>query len=106
MPKVSLQIHGRTYDLACDEGQEDQLKELAGYVNRRMKELQSTVGDIGELRLLVMTSLLIADELSDCLKREGLELGEEIPSDDNPIAQNMEWTADRIEAIAARLEAS
>ena len=70
MSKVSLTIHGRAYDLACDDGQEDQLRELAAYVDRRMKELQSTVGDIGEMRLMVMTSLLIADELSDCLKRE------------------------------------
>ena len=106
MPKVSLTIHGRHYDLACDEGQEDQLRELASYIDRRMKELQSTVGDIGEMRLMVMTSLLIADELSDCLKREGLQLGEELPDDESGLAQSLEWTADRIEAIAARLEAS
>lgn len=106
MPKVSLTIHGRNYDLACDEGQEDQLRELASYIDRRMKELQSTVGDIGEMRLMVMTSLLIADELSDCLKREGLQLGEELPGDESGLAQSLEWTADRIEAIAARLEAS
>jgi len=106
MPKVSLTIHGRHYDLSCDDGQEEHLSELAAYIDRRMKELQSTVGDIGEMRLMVMTSLLIADELSDCLKREGLKLGEELPDNESGLAQNLEWTADRIEAIAARLEAS
>lgn len=106
MPRVNLEIHGRGYELACDTGQEEHLRELAAYIDRRMRELSATIGDVGEMRLLVMTSLLIADELSDSLAREGLQLGEETPEEQSSPVRSLEWAADRIEAIAARLEAS
>ena len=65
MGKLSVSINGRDYEFSCEDGQEDHLGEMAEVVNRRVQEVASAVGQIGEPRLLVMTALLLADELSD-----------------------------------------
>lgn len=68
MPQVTLTIHGRSYDMACDEGQEEHLQQLAQHLDARMSELEESVGHIGDMRLLVMASLLVADELFEAYK--------------------------------------
>jgi cell division protein ZapA len=65
MPQFEVAINGRSYVISCDEGQDQHLSRLAEYVDKRVKELVSSVGQVGEARLLVMASLLIADELSE-----------------------------------------
>ena len=65
MPQGSVQINGRNYQIACDEGQEAHLARLGNYVDNRVRELVAAVGQVGDARLLVMVSLLLADELSD-----------------------------------------
>ncbi len=65
MAQVDVTINGRDYQIACDDGQEDHLAQLGEYVDRRVKELATTVGQVGDSRLLVMVSLLIADELAE-----------------------------------------
>ena len=65
MAQVEVPINGRKYQIACDDGQEEHLAKLGEYVDKRLEELVSAVGQVGESRLLVMTSLLIADELAE-----------------------------------------
>ena len=65
MAKVSVTINGRKYEIACDDGQEAHLSRLAQYVDKRVDELVAAVGQVGDARLLVMASLLVADELSE-----------------------------------------
>ena len=65
MPQVDIHINGRRYQIACDEGQEEHLSQLAEYVDKRVQELVGAVGQVGDARLLGMTSLLVADELSE-----------------------------------------
>ena len=65
MPQVDVHVNGRRYQIACDEGQEEHLTQLAEYVDKRVQELVGAVGQVGDARLLVMTSLLVADELSE-----------------------------------------
>ena len=65
MPQVTVQINGRGYQIACDDGQEAHLVRLGNYIDNRIQELVAAVGQIGDVRLLVMVSLLLADELSD-----------------------------------------
>ncbi|MDP6896442.1 MAG: cell division protein ZapA, partial [Rhodospirillales bacterium] len=65
MPQVTVQINGRGYQIACDEGQEAHLARLGNYIDNRIQELVAAVGQLGDVRLLVMVSLLLADELSD-----------------------------------------
>ena len=65
MAQVKVSINGRDYQIACDDGQEEHLSQLGQYVDKRVKELVSAVGQVGDSRLLVMVSLLIADELAE-----------------------------------------
>ena len=102
MAQVDVAINGRNYRVACDDGQEDHLRQLAEYVDRRIMELVESVGQIGEARLLVMASLLIADELSESFA--SLEAGD--PEAEDRLAQAPELVAERIETIAAGLEAA
>lgn len=102
MAQVDVAINGRNYRIACDDGQEDHLRQLAEYVDRRVMELVESVGQIGEARLVVMVSLLIADELSESFA--SLEAGD--PEAEEKLAQATESVAERIETIAAGLEAA
>ncbi len=65
MAQLDVNINGRSYRVACDDGQEDHLRQLAEYVDRQVMELVGSVGQVGEARLLVMACLLIADDLSE-----------------------------------------
>jgi len=109
MAQVSIRINGRSYDIACDDGQEDRIHALAGYVDERVKEISGAVGQIGEQRLLVMTSLLIADELGtvqDKLENGGGAVAEDgslSAAESDALAQNIESMAERIETLADRL---
>ncbi len=106
MPQVAVTINGRDYSIACDEGQEPQVEKLARYVDGKVEGLVQSVGQIGEPRLLMMASLLIADELSDL--REEIasgQYGASISSAESALAARVDAAARHIEAIAASLEA-
>ena len=62
MPLVNVMVNSRAYTIACDDGEEDHLRELAGHVDAKVRELLASVGQVGESRLLLMAALLIADE--------------------------------------------
>jgi cell division protein ZapA len=108
MAQVDVTINDRSYRIACDDGQDGHLTELANYVDGRVQELVSSVGQVGDARLLVMASLLIADELSESLT--ALNSREWTKEDNSPtmehVAQTMENLAAHIERIAAQLEAA
>jgi cell division protein ZapA len=108
MAQIDVTINSRQYRIACDDGQEAHIAKLAEYVDQRVAELVSAVGQVGEARLLVMASLLIADELSELfaeLKAKG-EGGETVARAEASLAAMTEALAARIETIAARLEAA
>jgi cell division protein ZapA len=73
MGQVAITIHGRTYTVQCTDGEEARLVELANYVRDRADALaeafRSDGGPISDDRLLVLTALLLADELWEA--REG-----------------------------------
>ncbi len=69
MPEIDVIVNGRPYKLVCDAGEEDHLRELAGFLDKEVQEIKSQFGQIGDSRLLVMASLVIADKLSDAVKR-------------------------------------
>ena len=107
MPELMVTINGREYQVACDDGQEEHLSKLARYVDSKLGELVNAVGQIGDARLLVMTSLLIADELSDAyqqLESYGAEPGAGDKTSNAAVTSALETCARRIESIAARFE--
>jgi cell division protein ZapA len=107
MPELTVTINGREYQVACDDGQEAHLSKLARYVDTKMGELVGAVGQIGDARLLVMTSLLIADELSDAyqqLESFDAEAGGDGKASHAAMTSALETCAQRIENIAARFQ--
>lgn len=118
MSQVTIRINGRPYEIACEDGQEDHLQRLSEYLDRRVQEVVATVGQVGDSRLLIMASLLISDELSDALSE--VEAARANPDSETTkrlqdeaaarseakAAQAFELLADRIDAIASRIEAS
>jgi cell division protein ZapA len=69
MAEVNLIIHGRTYGVGCDDGQEKRVRELGQYIDKRVKEIAGAGGAATEAHLLVLTSLVLADEIFET--REG-----------------------------------
>ena len=69
MAQVDLLVNGQSYRIACEDGQEDRLVDLAAMVDGKIAELVNQIGQVGSNRLLVMAALVIADELVD-LKNE------------------------------------
>ena len=67
MGKVTVNINNRTFQIACEDGKEARLKELASFFSRHVDQLQGRFGHIGDARIYVMTGLLIADKLSDAI---------------------------------------
>ena len=54
MPQVAVQINGKTYRMACDEGQEAHLLDLAQRFNKTIDSLRGSFGEIGDQRLTVV----------------------------------------------------
>ena len=106
MAKVSVTINGRKYEIACDDGQEAHLVRLSQYVDRRVDELVAAVGQIGDARLLVMASLLVADELSEVYTELDSLRDEQHGRVPALAAADLDRLAQRIENIAERLEHS
>ncbi len=108
MPEISLNINERNYQVTCDDGQEEHLRKLAGHLDERIQGLVGAVGQVGEGRLLVMASLMVADELFEAYKENhALKAAKEGPGERGAgagaAAAALEACAQRIETIAARL---
>jgi cell division protein ZapA (FtsZ GTPase activity inhibitor) len=69
MAVVNVMVNTRAYTIACDDGEEDHLRELAGHVDSRVKELLSSVGQVGDSRLLLMAALLITDDMFEAQRK-------------------------------------
>ena len=115
MAQLSVSIHGRNYPMVCDDGQEEHVSRLAAYIDKRASEIAETVGQVAEGRLLVMTSLMIADELQEAYdEMERLQVEAKNSEDairdetraslEAKVAPVVESLAVRIENIAAGLE--
>ena len=69
MPQVQVTISGRSYRMACGEGEERHLEGLAADYDAKIAELRGSFGEIGDMRLHVMAALTLADELAEAKKR-------------------------------------
>ena len=63
MGQVTIDINGRNYGIACDDGEESHIASLGEELASRVKQLSDAVGQVGDARLLVMAGLLLTDEL-------------------------------------------
>jgi len=109
MSTVSVHIHGHDYQIACDDGQEEQLLLLSQEVDRRLGLLSEQMGGTpGEAMGLLLTALMMADELIEIkkeIKKLKLKTGDQrLLEMESAMAQTLENIAARIENIAERIE--
>ena len=69
MANVSIKFNNKDYLLSCDEGQEENLKDLANHLDSKYNELKKSLGSIGENKLLLITSIKIIDDYFDLFKK-------------------------------------
>jgi cell division protein ZapA len=116
MPLVNVMVNGRAYTIACDDGEEDHLRALAATVDAKAREVLSSVGLVGDTRLLLMAALLMADEYHAAVTK--LESTAKVANDlsssrgalenqamdaESRAADALELAAKQVEDIAARL---
>ncbi len=116
MGQVSVEINGRNYRMACDDGEEEHVAELGARLDACVKDLRDSFGEIGDQRLTVMAAMMMTDQLFEAeqkLESYGSELERLRQSDQSAAAQleqqeqklvlKVEEAAERIEALAKGL---
>ena len=110
MGQVNLTINSRPFAVTCDDGQEGRIRRLGQYVDAKVMEFVGNIGQVGEVRLLLLAALVIADELADANEALRLERSGARAADAAAVteaaASGINGIAQRVEAIAARLESS
>ncbi|PWE18711.1 cell division protein ZapA [Marinicauda salina] len=114
MSKVTISLNGRAFTIGCEEGQQAYLRELASHLDGHVREISEKVGQIGDLRLLLMASLIVADELReaqgrvqtveeelDALKSRLSDADSKRRNDRAQAAEALVQAAERLEALAA-----
>ena len=117
MPDVLVEIDGKKYRMACEEGQEQHLLDLAERFNRTVLSLKGSFGEIGDNRLVVMAGIAVLDELAEAERRiEGLkqditelttagrELTLEAEELEQKFARRLNEAARKVEAIATAID--
>ena len=69
MANVNIKFNGKEFLLSCDDGQEDHLEELSIHLNKKFENLKNDLGNIGENKLLLITSIKIMDEYFETKKK-------------------------------------
>ena len=69
MANVNIKFNGKDFLLSCDDGQEEHLEELSLHLNKKFNELKNNLGNIGENKLLLITSIKIMDEYFETRKK-------------------------------------
>ena len=69
MANVNIKFNGKDFLLSCDDGQEEHLEELANHLGDKFNKLKSDLGNIGENKLLLITSIKIMDEYFETKKK-------------------------------------
>ena len=62
MANINIKFNNKDYLLSCDDGQEEHLEELSVYLNEKFNNLKNSLGNIGENKLLLITSIKVMDE--------------------------------------------
>lgn len=117
MPEVNVEINGRKYRMACEEGQQGHLIALAERFNAQVEGLKGAVGEIGDNRLTVMAGIAVLDELTEAQRRiaaleaevesltqAGHEIADELEATEKAFAGKLDEASKVIESIAGVLD--
>jgi len=77
MANININFNGKEFLLSCEDGQEEHLEELSQHLNKKFDNLKSSLGNIGENKLLLITSITIMDEYFET-KKKVIEKKEEL----------------------------
>lgn len=113
MGEVKLAIHGKSYGVACDDGQEQRVFQLGKHVDSRLREIAAAGAASNESHLLVLTAIVMADEIQEL--RETMKhmtpananaaaSGGMSKDDERQLAAAIDHLAIRINSVAARLQ--
>jgi cell division protein ZapA len=116
MAQVNVTISGKTYRMACEDGQEEHLEGMAERLNASIEHLRQRFGEIGDQRLTVMAAITLADQQAEAERRlqqvqaevAGLDearaaVVERQSGLEQNIAEAIDEIAGRMEALAARI---
>ena len=103
MASIDVEIAGRKYSVACRDGEEAHLRSVAALVDKRARDAADALGSLTETRQLLFTTLLLADDIQD-MQSGGKGPTPPAPVDEGLVAA-LESLAERVEALARRLEA-
>lgn len=101
MAEVSLSVGGYHYQVACRDGEEAHLQRLGELVDAKAREARSAVGNASEVRQLLLSALLFADEALEENRAHPSAQGPQVPAS---MADALDALATRVEMIATRLE--
>ena len=73
MANVNIKFNNKDYLLSCDDGQEDSLKSLTKFLDKKYSELKDKLGNIGENKLLLITTIQLIDDYFDLKQRVTLQ---------------------------------
>ena len=107
MGQVTVRVGGYSHPVSCEDGQEAHLVALASEVEKRVMSIKSMGGQFGEGRLLLLASLLLADEVHDLkVAVAQAKSGQPVaaPAEDPRLADRIARIAERIEGIAQNLD--
>lgn len=101
MATVTVEVNGRPYAVGCADGQEERVRILAKQFDNQVRQVAGDVGHVGDLRLFLMSALILADELHEAR----LNAGKAAPSSATaPAPASTDGVAEALNAVAARIE--
>jgi cell division protein ZapA len=110
MAQIAVTIDGKSYRIACEDGQEPQIERLAADLDQRIVALRRNVGEIGDMRLAIMGALTVSDELAETRARlaraeaETEALRAQLAESHRARLMATEAAAEGINGIAQRIE--
>jgi cell division protein ZapA len=117
MPEVTVEVDGKKYRMACEDGEEEHLYALAARFSKEVTALRGEFGEIGDNRLAVMAGIAVLDALSEAERRiadlksdiaqlstAGREVTIEAEDLERKFARRLSEAARKIEAIATAID--
>ena len=98
MAQVAISINGKEYSLSCDDGQEQRIRAAAALLDAGVGALTGQVGHVNDLNLVIMASVLLADDL---IQEQSARKA--AAPDMEELAMALEYLADKLESVASRL---
>ena len=111
MAEVAISINGRNFSIFCEDGQEDRVLELGEYVDVRLRDISKAGAANNEAHLLVLTNLMLADEVFD-LRDEVARMQNQIMGsadqavNEEEVVEAINELAERIDEVSGRIKSA